>query len=147
MLVALVMAGWASVASARNDEGSNTPGEVQSYQQSYKEFTTVYGYKGHSQAAPEVPEDISTKLSSGIYCSLKHLLEGNIGLLAGLVLVFLGIWGLINGGSLTPALIIIVIGGLITALPTLVESGFSGLGDLLYQTNISGKTYDPPACN
>ncbi len=85
-------------------------------------------------------------LAEGMYCDTKWLLEGNIGLIIGLILVFMGIWSLVQGAKIIAALPVIVIGSLVTALPSIIESSFEGLGALLSETGISTQTFNPPNC-
>jgi len=51
--------------------------------------------------------------------------------------VAVGIWSLIQGGGVGTAIITIISGALITALPGLVESFLGGLGSLVRESGIS----------
>ena len=60
-------------------------------------------------------------------------------------MVAVGIWGLIQGGGVGTAIITIISGALITALPGLVESFLDGLAALVEDAGISaGKPTDMP---
>lgn len=137
-LVGGVIAGPIGYVVGGNSGGSNntssnntSSGQSTSYNQSAS--------NGSSGAA-------GTLLAQGLYCDTKGLLEGNIGLLLGLILVFIGIWALVQGAKMIAVLPVILIGSLVTALPSVIESSFEGLGSLLSETNISTKTFSPPDC-
>jgi hypothetical protein len=91
--------------------------------------------------------DVSIALSKQLYCSTKTFFEGNIGLLIGLLMLVAGFWALINGGKIVGAMVMIVVGSLVTALPSLIEASFGGLSALLNQTQISDSAYNPPKCS
>lgn len=88
----------------------------------------------------------SIMLSKRLYCDTKSLIEGNLGILLGLLLVIMGIWSLIRDGSWTDGLIMIIFGALVTALPGLLESTYGGLGDMLKQSGITQNDYKPIEC-
>lgn len=92
---------------------------------------------------------IGEQLSRDLYCNGKSLVEGNIGLLLGLLLVFGGIWSLIKGGKIVPVLITVFSGAVLTALPSLIESGFLGLSNLLAESDITPNNviYAAPDCS
>ena len=87
--------------------------------------------------AGQTSGNVSTELAKNLLCNTAALLQGDIGLLIGLILVFMGLWSLIQGNKIISALPLLIIGALITALPTLVMSAAMGLGDLLSATEIS----------
>ena len=87
---------------------------------------------------------VSIQLSSKMYCDVRDLVQGDIGLLLGLVLVFMGIWSMVQGAKIVAVLPIIIIGSLVTALPSLIEETFKGLGGLLSGVGISQATYKAP---
>jgi len=86
------------------------------------------------------------ELAQNLYCNTADLLEGNIGLLLGLILVFMGIWALIQGAKMIAVVPMIIVGSLVTALPSVIESSFKGLGTLLKDAEISTVEYKPPTC-
>lgn len=89
-------------------------------------------------APPAVSQgEIAKKLSIKLYCETKGLLQGPFGTILGLILVAVGIWSLIQGGGVGTAIITIISGALITALPGLVESFLGGLGSLVRESGIS----------
>ncbi|MBI1308340.1 MAG: hypothetical protein GC129_00580 [Proteobacteria bacterium] len=90
----------------------------------------------------------SIKLTEGLYCSTKALIQGPTGLLVGLAFAALGVWLLIQGRGMGAALTMIVAGSLVTAVPSLIESTMSGLGTLMVQAHISSDntTFAAPNC-
>lgn len=101
----------------------------------------------HSWAASTSDGAISEMLSAEMYCSIGRMLEGNLGLILGLVLVFIALWSMINGAKIVVALPFIILGALITALPSLVESTFDGLSSMLQRSEISIANFAPPQCS
>lgn len=81
--------------------------------------------------------ETAKKLSIKLYCQTKGLLQGPFGVILGLIMVAVGIWGLIQGGGVGTAIITIISGALITALPGFVESFLGGLGSLVRESGIS----------
>lgn len=102
------------------------------------------------QADPPPPATTDGKLgevlSAQLYCGVKTLVEGNIGLAIGLLIMFAALWSLARGGKMAPALISIMFGALITALPSLVESSMGGLAQLMSETGMTdkGASFEPP---
>lgn len=92
---------------------------------------------------PQVSEILAKKL----YCDTSDLLQGNIGLLIGFILMFFALWSLIYGAKLIVVAPLIVIGAIVTALPTIVEQSFIGLGNLLNDADISSTTFLTPTCD
>lgn len=90
-------------------------------------------------AADEDNSKAALTLAQGLLCDTKHLLEGYVGLLLGLILIFVGIWSLASGGSAQGALLTIFFGALITSLPSLIISTMQGFGQLMEETNMSAK--------
>lgn|GEM_PF-4436900 len=90
---------------------------------------------------------LSLQLSQKLYCQVTGLLEGYVGLLIGLVMLIAGFWTLINGGSVPTALSMIIMGGLVTALPSLINSTLNGTYALLQSAHLLGaSTFAPPMC-
>ena len=73
-------------------------------------------------------------LSIGLYCDARNLITGNVGLILGLILVFMGIWSLVTGGGWAGAIITIIIGATVPSIPGLVEGFMLGLGTLLEES-------------
>lgn len=97
---------------------------------------------------------VGIQLSQQLYCDGKSLLQGDVGLIFGLLMVFFGIWALVRGSKMAPALITIIFGALVTALPSLVESSLGGIGQLLSDSNMTGSStsanatpYSVPNCS
>lgn len=85
-------------------------------------------------------------LSQQLYCQSKNVLAGNFGLLLGLGLALMGLYQMVSG-NLMGGIIMLVSGALITALPSLIESGLKGLGTFLSgASGIGGQDFRPPAC-
>ena len=89
---------------------------------------------------------VSEVLSFNLYCQVISLLEGYIGLLLGLIMLVAGFWTLIKGGSVPVALSMILMGGLVTALPSLIISTLKGLDLLLQDTHLTSTALTPPDC-
>lgn len=89
---------------------------------------------------------VSTQLAINLYCGTAALFEGDLGLLIGLILVFTGLWSLVQGGKIVAALPVLIFGALITALPSLIISSLQGLGQLLSDTGISSGTFEIKSC-
>ncbi len=85
-------------------------------------------------------------LSIQLYCETKGLIQGNLGLALGLLIMFGALWSLVKGGKAAPAIISILFGASITALPTIIESVFTGLGNMMRDSGMSsGKVgFEPP---
>lgn len=79
---------------------------------------------------------VSIELTKQLYCGAQSLIEGNLGLILGLVFVGSGVWALIKGGKWVPSLILMVSGALLTALPSLIGSFFEGYGSMLSAAGI-----------
>jgi hypothetical protein len=86
-------------------------------------------------------------LTIQLYCDVRRLITGNVGVLIGLLLVFGGIWGIVQGKGIYSAVIAIIMGGLVTSLPSLVESFIQGTNKLLMQTGIAKTQYEPFNCS
>ena len=103
--------------------------------------------QGQRVPIQESPGQVATNLSKQLYCETKGLLQGPFGTILGLIMVAVGIWSLIQGGGVGTAIITIISGALITALPGLVESFLGGLGSLMRESGISSRTdYAAPVC-
>ena len=83
--------------------------------------------------------DTAISQAKVVYCGMKGLIEGNLGLVAGLIMAFLGVWGLINGGSLMTGIVFIVAGASLTAIPGMVESTLGGFGALIKEAGFTTK--------
>lgn len=79
----------------------------------------------------------STGLSAQLTCQLVGVFQSNVGLMAGLTMAVWGLWTLLRTGKIKSAIILIISGALLTALPTLVTSFFSGMSGFLTQVGIS----------
>ncbi len=90
--------------------------------------------------------EVSKYLANDLFCDTVDLLEGDIGLLIGLILVFLGLWSMIQGAKILSALPLLITGAFITAIPSLILSTLGGLGELLNETGMSKSTFSPPEC-
>lgn len=95
---------------------------------------------------------IGTALAKNLYCNTETLLQGNIGLMIGLILVFMGIWAMVQGAKMMAAIPMIIMGALITALPSIVEASLEGLSNLLKASGISSSdtkvgSFTPPDCS
>jgi len=90
--------------------------------------------------------EVSTQLANQLFCDTRALLEGNIGILIGLILVFVALWSMINGAKFLAAAPLLVMGALITALPSLIMATLEGLGALLQQSGITQSQFKPPSC-
>jgi len=98
----------------------------------------MVGMAGVGLAAEGASDGATSKaLSQALLCQTAKLLQGNVGILIGLILIFTGLWSLIKGASFMAAAPVLVIGAIITALPTLLLSMASGLGNLLVESGIS----------
>ena len=102
---------------------------------------TSWGFAQNSNGA------VSTQLAINLYCGTATLFEGDIGLLIGLILVFTGLWSLVQGGKIAAALPVLIFGALITALPSLIISSLQGLGQLLSDTGISRGALQIETCS
>lgn len=96
---------------------------------------------------------VSEELSKHLYCDIVEIVEGDVGILIGLILVFMALWAMIKGAKPLAVLPLVIVGTLVTGLPTLIESTMTGLSVLLEETGIStvpsGKThtFEPPNCS
>lgn len=90
---------------------------------------------------------VALTLAQGLMCDTKALLEGYVGLLLGLVLIFVGVWSLVGGGSPKVGLVTIFFGALITALPSLILSTMEGFGALMEQSGLSSGWTAPEQCS
>lgn len=88
-------------------------------------------------------------LSQNLYCGTKGLVEGNLGLVIGLLIMFGALWSLMKGGKVMPAIVSILFGAMVTALPSLIESSMDGLSTLMQETGMSTSktTFEPPYCS
>jgi hypothetical protein len=79
----------------------------------------------------------SAYLAGQLYCQTKDLVSGNIGILVGLTLVFIGIWNLITGKGWFGAVLAIIMGAIIPSLPGLVEGFLIGYNNLMVESGLS----------
>lgn len=98
--------------------------------------------------APSTDGKLAELLSIQLYCGVKSTVEGELGLVIGILIMFSAIWSLVRGGKSGPAIVTILFGASITALPTIIESGFTGLGNLMTSSGMSNAAvaFTPPAC-
>lgn len=76
-------------------------------------------------------------LSCQLYQQTKALMEGQIGVLVGLILVFIGLWNLISGKGWFSAILAIVVGAAIPSVPGLVESFIGGYRELMIESGVT----------
>ncbi|RYG60865.1 MAG: hypothetical protein EON60_05595 [Alphaproteobacteria bacterium] len=98
-------------------------------------------------AADPPPTDgqLGLLLASQLYCNTKEMVEGSVGLVIGVLIMFSALWSMIRGGKVVPAVVSILFGASITALPTIIESGFQGLGQLMGDAGMTAtSTFIPP---
>lgn len=87
---------------------------------------------------------VGCELAKNLYEGTQNLIQGSVGLLLGLIMLLAGFWALINGAAIMPSMATIILGGLVTALPSLINSFFTGVGGLMsgdlggvpYNTNV-----------
>lgn len=84
---------------------------------------------------------VGCELSKNLFESTQNLIQGNVGLIVGLIMLLAGFWALINGAAIVPSMATIIMGGLITALPTLINSGFTSLGEMM-SSELGGAKYN-----
>lgn len=85
------------------------------------------------------------RLTEELYCKTKGVISGPVGMMAGLFMAVLGLWMLVQGVGVFPALVMLVSGSLITAVPGFIESTLSGLGGLLNEAGLTaGNAFAPP---
>jgi hypothetical protein len=87
---------------------------------------------------------LGVELTRSMYCGFKDLIGGTLGLMLGFLMVVSGIWRLIRGAGFVEAGILILFGSMITSLPGLVESSFSGFNQLLREAQLVTTEYNPP---
>ncbi|RYG61067.1 MAG: hypothetical protein EON60_04870 [Alphaproteobacteria bacterium] len=85
-------------------------------------------------------------LATQLYCNSKSMVEGSLGLVIGVLIMFSALWSLIRGGKVMPAVVSILFGASITALPSIIESAFTSLGTLMTDSGMAGvaATFTPP---
>jgi hypothetical protein len=83
------------------------------------------------------------QLATGLYCDGRALLTGPFGLMLGLLMVFMGLWKLINGAGWFAAITSIIIGAAIPSIPGLVEGFMQGYGTLLKESGMLGENSQP----
>lgn len=81
--------------------------------------------------------EIADALSCNLYQQGKALVEGQIGVLIGLILVFIGLWNLISGKGWFSAILAIVVGAAIPSIPGLVESFVEGYRTLMIDSQMT----------
>ena len=94
---------------------------------------------GYAQSNPLGTSDgeIADALSCNLYNQGKALIEGQIGVLIGLILVFIGLWNLISGKGWFSAILAIVVGAAIPSIPGLVESFVEGYRTLMIESQMT----------
>ncbi|MFZ2586798.1 MAG: hypothetical protein WAZ18_01545 [Alphaproteobacteria bacterium] len=70
------------------------------------------------------------ELSKSVYCDIKSLFNGSLGLLAGFAIALYGLFQIIQG-STSGGIFFIVAGAAVTMLPNLIESTLGGLKGVL----------------
>ncbi len=108
-------------------------------------FMAQTGFAAEGSASTNNGE-VSIFLANQLFCSTVDLLEGDIGLLIGLILIFVGLWSMVQGAKFVAAFPIMIMGALITAIPSLLLSSLKGLSGLLNDSHISKHDFTPPSC-
>ncbi len=70
---------------------------------------------------------MATTLTIGMYCDLKGIFSGKIGLLVGFVIALMGLMKLIQGNTSTGILFILA-GAAVSWAPALIETFLNGVG-------------------
>ncbi|TKW61898.1 MAG: hypothetical protein DI628_04565 [Blastochloris viridis] len=114
-------------------------------------FALIFGaflaFTQHGFAADATNNgELSRYLANKLYCDTVDILEGQVGLLIGLLIVFGGLWSMVRGAKPTAALPVMFIGAMVTAVPSLILSSLEGLGTLLNESNVTKKTFTAPSC-
>ena len=85
-------------------------------------------------------------LSQQVYCDIKSLFSGQLGLLAGFGIALYGLMQIVQG-STGPGVFLIAGGAVVTLLPNLIESFMGGVGGVLTSTGISNSgNFSPQGC-
>lgn len=86
----------------------------------------------------------SVAVATCLYHDAKALLEGNLGTIFGLIMVFSGLWSIVTGGGWIGAILTIIFGAMVPSIPGLVEGFLEGLGGLLREANMGGRAFVVP---
>ncbi len=81
-------------------------------------------------------------LAKGLYCNTFDVLSGDVGLILGLLVGFIGFLILIFKQLHATGIILILAGVALTALPAFFESTFSGVSGMAAQSGIGNQTFD-----
>jgi|GEM_PF-1506001 len=84
-------------------------------------------------------------LAKGLYCNTFDVLSGDIGLILGLLVGFVGFLILIFKQLHATGIILILAGVALTALPAFFESTFSGVSGMAAQSGIGNQTFSSQA--
>lgn len=89
-------------------------------------------------AVPVLAEDTSlgTTLAQSIWCDMKSVFDGSVGLLVGFGVALLGLWQVVQGKGMAGVLLIAG-GAAVSQLPALIESTLQGMGSALQAAGIS----------
>lgn len=105
-------------------------------------------------ALPALAADAATgvdglNLTRQIYCDVKLLVGGNIGLLVGFAAALFGLLQMIQGNT-GSGILIIAAGALVTQLPALIEGSLDGVAGVLKGAGITGtdnRGFYGPGCD
>ncbi len=97
----------------------------------------VTGYADSTNPTGTSDGATANALSCNLYQQTKSLMEGQIGVLVGLILVFIGLWNLISGKGWFSAILAIVVGAAIPSVPGLVESFVEGYRTLMIESQMT----------
>ena len=96
--------------------------------------------------ADDAAGESSVALSMSVYCGVKSLVNGNVGLLIGFAVAIFGLYQLVQGKT-GGGLLLIVGGALVTFVPNLIESALEGVSSVLNSSTIStDSAFKAPSC-
>lgn len=85
-------------------------------------------------------------LSQQVYCDVKGIFSGSLGLLVGFGVALYGLLSIIKGNTAS-GILMIMAGAAVTMLPNIVESSLGGVANVLNSSNISnGASFTPAGC-
>jgi hypothetical protein len=107
-------------------------------------FVAFAGMASAMEVVGELPANggLAIGLTQNLYCDMKGLLSGSVGLMIGFAVALLGLMKIIQGSTGT-GIIFILMGAAVTALPNIVESTIGGIGSVLYENDISTRAPGP----
>ena len=89
---------------------------------------------------------VALKLSENLICDTKDIVSGPLGLMAGFLLAAYGLYIWIRQDAMKTALIYIICGAFLTALPGLIFTFLGGVSALTVQSGMSTIAPTFPAC-